>query len=87
MFKRVVIFLLGEIAGFLMIKYYFEIKQMTGSIPWAEKVFGSAGTYTLIKLIGVLIMIGSLLYLTGTLQDVMWMILGKFMPGSGQPAG
>ena len=42
------------------------VKDFTGSFDFAEKWFGSGGTYTFLKLLGIAIIIGSILWLTGT---------------------
>jgi hypothetical protein len=76
--------IIGIILGFLMIMYAYPIKQFTGSMSWAEKIFGIGGTASGIKFIGVLVIIGSFLWITGTLPDFLHWLLGRFFPG-GQP--
>lgn len=70
--------IIGIIIGFLMIKYAYPIRQFTGAIGWAEKVFGMGGTGSAIKAIGVLVIILSFLWMTGTLGDALQGLLGRF---------
>jgi len=51
--------------GFMLIRYSFQIKNFFGSIDWAEQHIGSGGTYTLYKIVGVLVIVLSLLYMFG----------------------
>ena len=58
-------------AGLGLVVYTEPVKRFTGSFDFAEKWFslGSrGGTYTFLKLLGVLVMIGTFLWLTGTLD-------------------
>lgn len=68
----------GIILGFLAIKYAYQIKQFSGPIGWAEKVFGIGGTTTAVKVIGILVIIFSFLWMTGTLGDFLSSTIGKF---------
>lgn len=74
--------LIGFPLSFLIIIYRSKIKDFTGSIGFAEKYFGMGGTYTLILLLGVIVFIITLLYVTGTLQSFMRTVFGPifFMP-------
>ena len=67
---------IGILIGFAFIKYAFTIKQWSGSMGWAEKIFGIGGTTSAIKVIGILIIIFSFLWMTGTLGDVLRSTLG-----------
>ena len=49
-----------------IIKYAYPIGRFTGSLDWAERVFGAGWTYLAIKLIGVIIIIVSIMYMAGT---------------------
>lgn len=74
--------LIGFPASFLIIIYRAHIKRFTGNIGFAERYLGSGGTYNLILLIGVLVFIITLLYVTGTLQGFLKGVFGPlfFMP-------
>jgi len=71
-----VIFLLG---GFALLRYTRQTKQLTGSWGWAEKYFGMGGTYTAIKLVGLIAIIFSFAYLTGDLQRILLWVLGPML--------
>ncbi len=45
-----------EIGGYLLIRYAKWIVDSTERLDFAERWFGPTGTYTLYKMIGVLIM-------------------------------
>jgi hypothetical protein len=74
--------ILGIIIGFLLIKYAYPVKQFTGPMSWAEKIFGMGGTSTAIKVIGILMVILSFLWMTGTLADVLRYWLSPYLGGS-----
>lgn len=64
-FQRIIIFLLFEGAAYLLIMQTDPIIKWVGRISFAEKTFGPAGTYTLLRLLGAVAVIAGLLYLTG----------------------
>jgi len=43
--------------GILMVVYAEKVGRLTGSIPFAEKIFGIGGTYPFLKLVGLAITI------------------------------
>ena len=43
-----------------------RVKDFTGNFDFAEKWFGIGGTYSFLKLVGVLLMIFAFLWVTGT---------------------
>lgn len=61
--------LIGIIAGFLLIRYSVAITDMFGRVSWAEEHLrgGLAGTYSLYRLVGVVFIILSLLYMFNVL--------------------
>lgn len=71
MFSQIFFGIIGIALGFVFIwQNRYIVDSLTGRNAWAEDKFGGAGTYTLIKLIGIIIMIVSLFYLTGTLESI-----------------
>jgi len=56
------------VGGILLLKYTEPIKRLTGDIGFAEKYLGSGGTYTLIKLIALGIIIFGFVYASGQLD-------------------
>lgn len=63
--------------SFLIIIYRAKLKDITGSVGFAEKYFGPGGTYTLYLLIGVILFIGTLMYITGTLESLLSSTVGR----------
>ncbi|PKL36926.1 hypothetical protein CVV38_03485 [Candidatus Peregrinibacteria bacterium HGW-Peregrinibacteria-1] len=66
---RFLILVLGSYVAYLLLRYRERIKNFTGDIGFAEKVFGSGGTYTFIVLVGILVFIFSLMYALGTFES------------------
>ena len=66
MIKQIIIGIIGIALGFVFIwQNRYIVDHLTGRNAWAERTFGGAGTYALIKLIGIIVMFVSLLYMTG----------------------
>ena len=61
--------IIGVMIGFLLIRYSITITEMFGRVGWAEQNLrgGLAGTYSLYRLVGLLFIILSLLYIFGGL--------------------
>jgi hypothetical protein len=78
---RTVVYLwsaVAVIAGTLLIIYTEWIVNNVGRIAWAEQHLGTeGGTRIFYKLLGVLIILGAFLAVTGTLGDL---LLGIFAP-------
>jgi hypothetical protein len=51
--------------GFAVIKYSFQITNFFGHIDWAEEHIGGGGTYTLYKIVGIVVIVFSFLYMFG----------------------
>ena len=68
---RIFIGLLGMGIGFLMLRYSMNVRNIVGSWDWAEKAFGIGGTYTGIKLVGLLTIIVAFIYMTGTAETLL----------------
>lgn len=56
--------------GLGLIVYTVPFKRFTGSVPFAEKHLGPGGTYTLYKILGILVIIVTILWLTGTIDRI-----------------
>jgi hypothetical protein len=64
-----ILFFLGSMAvGFGLLVYTLKWVGWVGKSGWAEDKLGSGGTYTMWKLIGILIMIFGFLVLFGTVK-------------------
>lgn len=59
--------IVGIIIGYLLIRYSVSITEMFGRVDWAEEHLrgGLAGTYSLYRLVGLIFIILSLLYIFG----------------------
>ena len=55
MFLRIVILILSVIIGTIFIKYSYQMIRIVGHIRWAEDKLGTASSYTVWKLIGMII--------------------------------
>ena len=77
---KFLIFIIGNTFGYLTIKNTRQIVQITGRISWAERKLGGGGTYTFIKLMGLLMISLSFLYATGLLQPIVQGIFSVFIP-------
>jgi uncharacterized membrane protein len=65
--------LIGVIAGFLLIRYSIAITDMFGKVEWAERHLrgGLAGTYSLYRIVGVVCIMLSLLYMFGSIGFIL----------------
>lgn len=68
--------ILGMIAAFLILIYRPKIKEFIGDIGFAERIFGSGGTWTFLVVLGVGLFILSLLWMTGTFQSFFIKLFG-----------
>ena len=75
--------LLGVVAGFFYIKYSKNITEAVGNLNLAEKWLGAGGSYSLHKIIGVLLIVCSILWMTGTMQAIIVAFLGPLFGGVG----
>lgn len=70
MFARILMGSIGVLIGILFVVFTNPIVDFTGRNSWAENFLGGAGTYTLVKVLGIIIIILSFFYITGTLQAI-----------------
>ena len=70
---QIVFGIIGMILSILILVYRVPIRGFMGTIGWAERYFGSGGTYTALLLVGVLGFFASLIIMTGTLD---WLLSG-----------
>lgn len=59
---KIIILLVGSVAGVLMMRYNFELTRMVGHNYYAERYLGDGGTYTMWKLLGLITVVGSFWY-------------------------
>lgn len=66
MFGQIVFGLIGIPLGIvIMLKASYIVEQITGSIGFAERLFGGAGTYTFMRILGFMITFVSLFVMLG----------------------
>lgn len=71
---------LSIIAGTAMVKYSFKLTNFTGSIGTVERYMGAGSTYAFYKILGIILIIGGLFYMTGMLTPVMEWLLAPLAP-------
>ncbi|OGE87556.1 MAG: hypothetical protein A3J07_04945 [Candidatus Doudnabacteria bacterium RIFCSPLOWO2_02_FULL_49_13] len=71
---------IGVVVGFLIIKYSVSITETLGRVEWAEQHLrgGLAGTYSFYRIIGVVIIVLSLLYMFGGIGFIVAPLAGVF---------
>jgi len=73
--------LITLLVGVFMILKTQWIYDFTGPIEWAERTLGTeGGTHAFIKILGVLLIIGTFLTWTGLLQRMLLGIFGSVLP-------
>lgn len=72
--------LIGVVIGVLLVRYAFVLTNTFGTVEWAERHLrgGLAGTYSLYKIAGVVIIILSLLYMFGLIGMVLGPLANVF---------
>ncbi len=79
MFIRVLLGLIGISIGYICLRYPDKIRQTTGKWEWAEKLFSAGyGTITGIKVLGIIFIIISFIYITGTHEVFLKNIIAPF---------
>lgn len=78
---NIIIGFIGIAAGILYLKYNYRITNMTGKFPWVETYLGAGGTYIFHKLLAILVIILSIMWMTGTLQDFIGGNVSKYFGG------
>jgi hypothetical protein len=66
----------------LMLTKNKKFVDFFGKNGWAERHLGSGGTYTMFKIIALLLIFFTLLYLTGMLNSFLSSVLGLVFPGA-----
>ena len=67
MFLRIILSLLGVGVGLVLVIYSYKLTRITGEFSWAIKMFGAGGMDTAYKVIGVIVILVSLLFMFGLL--------------------
>ncbi len=70
---KVVVFLLALVVGFAFIIWAEPLVRFFGKAEWAERRFRtSGGSYLLWKLVGLIFILVGFLFVTGTLDPILW---------------
>lgn len=69
-------FIIGITIGILVVMYNRDIVRIVGTSGWAEKYLGAGGSYSMWQLIGLLIIVLTILYVTDTLDKVLGSTVG-----------
>ncbi len=70
--------ILGMALGLLILIFRPKIKDFTGDIAFAERYFGSGGTWTFLVILGIGLFLFSLMWATGSMQDFLSEKIGFF---------
>lgn len=74
--KRIFIGTVCVVLGLLLIKFREKVQKITGTVNYAEKIFGPGGTFTFYLLLGSITVILAILYMFGVLQRILPGLLG-----------
>jgi len=72
-FRKIILALIFSGIGVGLLVFTEPFKRTFGSLDFAEKWFGMGGTYVFWKIVGLLLIVGSFLWFTGTID--------RFVPG------
>jgi hypothetical protein len=73
---QIIVGILGAGIGFLITWKAYDIKNIVGLSAWAEDKLGPGGTISMYRLIGVIVIILSFMYMTGLLQSLLLATVG-----------
>ena len=71
--------ILGMALGFAIVVFRVKIKDITGNIAFAERYLGTGGTWTFLWMLGLVIFIVSLMWATGSMQDLLIKYAGPLL--------
>lgn len=74
---RIILGLIGVVAGAAMAIKSEWFYQNFGSSAWAEKYLGTGGSHTFYKLLGIVIALISILVMTGLIEGILLGIFGR----------
>jgi len=79
MFQRILVGLIFVAVGFLMVWKTDSFYRIFGRLPIGEKLFGSGGTRTVLKLFGVIIIIVGFFIITRFHERILEAIFGRIL--------
>jgi len=65
MVHRFIVGLIVVALGVIGLKFSYQIMNFTGAIDWIENKLGGGSTYTVIKIISMVMIIGGIIYMSG----------------------
>ena len=65
---RIILGLVGVLVGFVFLIKSYKIVQTIGTNNWAEQHLGGGGSYMLVKLIGMLVILFAVLLIFGIIK-------------------
>ncbi len=72
-FVKILVFIVALVVGLSFLIYAEPLVRTFGKTEWAERRFGTqGGSYLLWKVIGIIIIILSFLFLVGSLDWLFW---------------
>jgi len=77
--NQIIFGLLAIALGTLSLKYNFQIVNNTARLEWIEEKLGAGMTFTVYKILSVLLVIGGVLYLTGLYHAVLGWLLSPIV--------
>lgn len=80
MFLKIILSVVGIASGFVLLIKTKEVIDFTGANNWVEEKFGSGQSYTFMKLLGILVIFGSFLYLVGDLDKIVKAFVSIIFP-------
>jgi len=81
MFSKILIFIIGTSLGIAITYYNRWLVRNLGMISWAERFFGSAGTYLMWQIAGVLVVVFVQIYVFNGLDGLGNLIVKLFGGG------
>jgi len=79
LFWRIILGLIVALVGFLMIYKTRTFQGITGRIAWAEDKLGGGGTYTFLKILGLLVIFLGIFIVSGIIDDILKAFANMFV--------
>ncbi|MDO8669737.1 MAG: hypothetical protein Q7K65_05630 [Candidatus Buchananbacteria bacterium] len=77
--------LFGLIVGFLMVLKPSKFVEAIGEPGWSEKIFGAGRAATAYQAIGIIVIIVSVMAMTGLIQGILLSVLAPLFGGLASP--
>ena len=77
--KTLLAFIICWPVAFLIIKYREYIRGLIGNLTFAEKIFGSGGTYTFLLIFSIFLWLFPILFAFGVFESLTGTPFGRFI--------